>query len=255
MLPARAAVTARLPAATSPAPRPAAARLARAIAVLVLASTVTACDRDWIPGSPTAAVPSPSAPTAGPTATLTALASATAVAPARSTPALGAEFHPPDTTTGIPVVDRVLAVFAGEDAAAARALVAMTVVPCTTSQEDAPGRPPCPDGTASGTTVRAFMNASCQPTFTLERGTAEEIAARVIEADMRLFAVFTSGIPTGAERAAAYTVIYAPSRDDLALKIGIDRGGAVISSIECNLPDAAIAGDENFVLPPPGATF
>ena len=82
--------------------------------------------------------------------------SATALPPIATVPAVTAEpFHTPDTRTGVPVVDEVIAAYLAGDTVALVALVDFAVTPCTHAN-GLGGPPKCAEGQAEGTEVEVF---------------------------------------------------------------------------------------------------
>ena len=222
----------------------------RAAAIIGFALIVSAC-RAPQPAEPTAVAPSataaasPLATVPAPTLEPTAVASATVPAP-------GESFYPPDTRTGIEIVDQVIEAFLAGDREQLRSLVHYTVTGCT--HADGLGGPPkCEADQAEGTQVEVFPVLGPEGTF-VER---ENIAGVFPEGDYALYAVYRVG--ADAEEydywpAGDFGVVFVDRAEGGGLTILVDE--AEIVRINYTFPGQDLIpgrGVGGFILGPIGA--
>ncbi len=196
-----------------------------------------------------------------PVSTVTATASPSPGAETTATPTPDVPVtHPPGTTSGVGVVDVIVAEILANDVDAVRSRLIFTPRPCTA---DFPG-PECPPGVTEGTAIPAFRYSGCSANYEPDRedwvGPFPEGSAAD---ELALYAVYEvdADALVAEDPAGAYGIVFAGSFHGITpdgpriVDVRIDGAGGIVgwwTSCGGIEPDAALDGLPigEFVLPP-----
>lgn len=162
-----------------------------------------------------------------------------------SLPEFVTPWHPDDTRTGVPSVDRVIEAVVEGDAKALVALAELRETACVGVGGDT-GDLPCKDGVEVGTKFRTFGFVSCHGQQQIEEG-LEEAFTRLLAEPFALYAVFADDV--------GYDLVFI-AEDGAAVEMPLNSEGLIrymFFGCGARPPELVVAGVAEFLLAPPSS--
>lgn len=154
--------------------------------------------------------------------------------------------YPPETETGIAIIDRVLDLVRAQDSNGLVKLARFTEMHCSTKLDI-----PC-EGKPEGTPVMVFPRLSCARLLTSSHNLVEQFFATSFSEPLFLVMVYEE-VPDPSAVPVKYIVVLASHSNDRNTRaLYLDEGGAIVAlRVGCIIPrDAVPTHDVKVILPP-----